>query len=91
MLRPLRQSESQLCSLIWENEDFPDYGRLVLTAYAAARIPASPELVEHAPALISSMLTAGLDRDAAAWSQTVEPGSDAWALIAVGTQRRWSN
>ncbi|NNE49331.1 MAG: hypothetical protein HKP43_02035 [Altererythrobacter sp.] len=69
---------------IWENEDFPDYGRLVLTAYAAARIPATPDLVEHAPILISSMLTAGLDRDAAAWSQTVQQGSDAWALIAVG-------
>nr|WP_298895968.1 hypothetical protein [uncultured Altererythrobacter sp.] len=69
---------------IWENEDFPDYGRLVLTAYAAARIPATPDLVEHAPILISSMLTAGLDRDAVAWSQTVQQGSDAWALIAVG-------
>lgn len=69
---------------VWGNEDSPDYGRLVLTAYAAARIPASPDLAEHAPALIASMLTAGLDRDAAAWSEAVEKGSDAWALIAVG-------
>jgi len=69
---------------VWGNEDSPDYGRLVLTAYAAARIPASPDLAEHAPALIASMLTAGLDRDAAAWSEVVEQGSDAWALIAVG-------
>ena len=69
---------------VWGNEDSPDYGRLVLTAYAAARIPASPDLAEHAPALIASMLTAGLDRDAAAWSEAVEQGSDAWALIAVG-------
>ncbi len=69
---------------VWGNEDSPDYGRLVLTAYAAARIPASPDLAEHAPALIASMLTAGLDRDAAAWSEAVAQGSDAWALIAVG-------
>lgn len=69
---------------VWGNGDSLDYGRLVLTAYAAARIPASPDLAEHAPALIASMLTAGLDRDAAAWSEDVEQGSDAWALIAVG-------
>ena len=69
---------------VWGNGDSLDYGRLVLTAYAAARIPASPDLAEHAPALIASMLTAGLDRDAAAWSEAVAQGSDAWALIAVG-------
>lgn len=75
---------------IWGDQDSSDYGRYVLTAFAAARIPASTALVEEAPALISSMLTAGLDRDAAAWSQIVEPGSDSWAIIAVaqaGDQR----
>jgi|GEM_PF-6928853 len=56
-----------------------------MTAYAAARVPASAELAEDAAPLIASMLSAGLDRDAAAWSQVVEVGSDAWAMIALGT------
>lgn len=62
-----------------------DYGRLVMTAYAAARLPASEELAENAGPLIASMLTAGLDKDAAAWSGVVETGSDAWAMIVLGT------
>ncbi len=68
-----------------ESED-ADYGRYVMTAYAAARIPASEELADDAAPLIRSMLAAGLDKDAAAWSSFVEPGSDAWAMIALGTE-----
>lgn len=67
-----------------ENAETGDYGRYVMTAYAAARVPASAELAEDAAPLIASMLSAGLDRDAAAWSQFVENGSEAWALIALG-------
>lgn len=55
----------------------------ILTAYAAARIPANAALAEAADDLIASMLTAGLDRDAATWRSVVEPGSLGWALIAL--------
>ncbi|MBO6945782.1 hypothetical protein [Altererythrobacter sp.] len=71
---------------IWENEDSPDYGRYVMTAFAAARVPASPDLADQAPALLASMLAAGLDRDAATWAQIVEPGSAGWALVALARQ-----
>ncbi len=55
----------------------------VLTAYAAARVPASEDLSDKAGVLIASMLTAGLDRDAAAWKPVVEEGSLGWALLAL--------
>ena len=55
----------------------------MLTAFAAARIPAGAERADDAGELIASMLTAGLDRDAAAWAGVVEPGSLGWALIAL--------
>lgn len=68
---------------IWGGEQASEYARYVLTAYAAARIPPSAEFADAAPALLASMLTAGLDRDAAAWRDAVEPGSAAWALVAL--------
>lgn len=68
---------------IWGGEVASDYGRYVLTAYAAARVPASEDFAGFAPALLASMLAAGLDRDAAAWARVVEPGSAAWALVAL--------
>lgn len=68
---------------IWGGDRAQDYGRYVLTAYAAARIPPSSDLAGSSAPLIASMLTAGLDRDASAWSGAVETGSEAWALIAL--------
>lgn len=59
------------------------HGARVLTAYAAARIPAAAAHAEAAGALIAAMLTAGLDRDALAWRNVVEEGSLGWALIAL--------
>lgn len=73
---------------IWGGARASDYGRYVLTAYAAARIPANSELSGEAPMLLASMLTAGLDRDADAWSAAVEPGSEAWALVALSRPGR---
>jgi hypothetical protein len=55
----------------------------VLTAYAAARIVPAVENADDAGDLIASMLTAGLDRDAAAWGAVVESGSMGWALISL--------
>lgn len=59
------------------------YGARVLTAYAAARVPPSAENADAAGELIAAMLTAGLDRNAGRWTNVVEEGSLAWALIAL--------
>jgi hypothetical protein len=70
---------------LWGNADDPDraYSRLVLTAYAAARMVPSPDLAGDAGGLIASMLTAGLDANAARWSGVVAVGSEPWGLIAL--------
>ena len=59
------------------------YGRKVLTAYAAARLPVSADLEDDAADIIASMLTAGLDRNAMRWANVVGAGSPAWGLLAV--------
>ncbi|WP_086735724.1 hypothetical protein [Erythrobacter colymbi] len=59
------------------------YGARVLTAYAAARIPASEAHADAAGDLIAAMLAAGLDRNAGRWSNLVEEGSLGWALITL--------
>lgn len=65
---------------LWEGDN---YGRRVLTAYAAARMPVDAALADDAGDLIASMLAAGLDRNAARWASVVEEGSLGWALIAL--------
>lgn len=68
--------------------DGSDYGRQVLTAYAAARLPVSDDLLAEAPRIIASMLAAGLDRNAIRWSSAVREGSEAWALLALAQPQR---
>ncbi len=68
---------------IWGGSTANEYGRYVLTAYAAARIPADEAFAKDADALIASMLTAGLDRDAMAWRNAVDPGSAAWGQLVL--------
>jgi hypothetical protein len=68
------------------------YADRILTARAAARITPASDETSDASALIASMLTAGLDTQAARWSQTVagmraSSGDEAWALLAVGSPR----
>lgn len=75
---------------LWGNTATPDYARMVLTAYAAARVPASDDLADEAGPLIASMLAAGLDRDALAWSNIVPEGSEGWALLALAQPTRSS-
>jgi hypothetical protein len=58
------------------------YDRLVLTARAAVQLPLSTKVDSYRD-LIASMLTAGLDRAAARWRDTVPRGSDAWAMILL--------
>ena len=57
--------------------------RQVLTAYAAARIEPAAGYDEDAAMLLASMLSAGLDRNAARWAGTVAVGSHAWGIIAA--------
>ncbi len=68
---------------IWAGGSDYSYGRMVLTAYAAARIPANGDFANDAASLIGSMLAAGLDRDAMLWAGEVDAGSEAWALLAL--------
>jgi hypothetical protein len=63
------------------------YGARVLTAYAAARIPADAAQADAAGDLIAAMLAAGLDRDALAWRGVVDEGSLGWALIVLSAPR----
>jgi hypothetical protein len=59
----------------------------VLTAYSAARLPASSGLSADAGPLIAAMLAAGLDANALRWAGLVEEGSEGWALLAVADPR----
>ncbi len=67
-----------------------DFGPMVLTAYAAARIPPNEEMADDAPALIASMLAAGLDRNAMRWAGVVPEGSAGWGLLALAQPQRSS-
>ncbi|MBS0483560.1 MAG: hypothetical protein JSR96_15750 [Proteobacteria bacterium] len=70
---------------LWDGGGDPQgrYSRLVLTAYAAARMPPSNDFSNDAPDLITSMLAAGLDRNALRWAPQAGKGSLAWALLAL--------
>lgn len=72
---------------VWGNGQ-PDYARLVLTSYAAARFPANDAFAEDAGMLIASMLAAGLDRDALQWGAMVAEGSEGWAQLALVQPQR---
>lgn len=63
------------------------YGARVMTAYAAARIPANEAHAGVAGDLIAAMLAAGLDANAARWAGVVEESSLGWALIALAAPR----
>ncbi len=65
-----------------------DYGRVVLTAYAAARLPVTDALVDDAGPIVGSMLAAGLDRNAMRWGAAVPEGGLAWALLALAQPDR---
>ena len=69
-----------------------DYAGYVAMARAAARLPVSSEAGDDIVPLLASMLSAGLDRNAVAWSSVVEQTTgeareDAWALLALGSPR----
>lgn len=72
---------------LWNGASGPEQrcSRQVLTAYAAARLPVNGDLATAAPDLIASMLSAGLDRNAARWAGVVDSGSQGWALLALSS------
>ncbi|WP_370188758.1 hypothetical protein [Qipengyuania sp.] len=73
---------------IWAGGGDYAYGRMVLTAYAAARMPADEAYADDAAGLIASMLAAGLDRDAMRWAGVVDDGSEAAMLLALAAPTR---
>ncbi len=78
---------------LWDRSDsiLASYSAKILTARAAAQIPASAELSDESFDLLASMLSAGYDRNAARWTNIVPEGSDAWALLAVGNPNASAN
>jgi hypothetical protein len=79
---------------LWSEATTPNerYARSILTAVAASRIVPSTRWATEADDLIASMLSAGLDRQAARWSSVVEEldgsGADrAWAMLALASER----
>jgi hypothetical protein len=73
---------------LWGNGAQPRYGRQVLTAHAAARLPVNDSLSDDAEGLVTSILAAGLDRNALRWGKVVQEGSRAWALLALAQPDR---
>lgn len=71
---------------LWNSRDseIARYSMQTLTARAAARIMPSALSSEDIDGLIASMMTAGLDTQALAWSEYTDVGSTAWAQIMVG-------
>ncbi|HYJ84127.1 MAG TPA: hypothetical protein VEW26_14940 [Allosphingosinicella sp.] len=76
---------------LWsEGED--RYGRFVLTAAAAARIPVSADRGNRTDDLLGAMMSGGYDRYAARWGPVADgldgdDGQRAWSILAVGAPR----
>lgn len=65
-----------------------DYARLVLTAYAAARLEPSEDFADNAGPLLAAMLSAGFERDALRWAGVVPQGSAGWAQLVFASPNR---
>ena len=72
---------------LWGSAARIPYGRLILTARAAARLPVIDD-GEEGDRLVASMLSAGLDRSAARWLGSVKQGGDGWAMITLADPDR---
>jgi hypothetical protein len=79
--------EARLAAMkqLWDGAPDPlqRYSRQVLTAYSAARMPASASFAADSAPLIAAMLAAGLDANALRWQDAVKKGSEGWALLAL--------
>jgi hypothetical protein len=76
---------------LWDEDKADRYGRLILTAGAAAAVSASSDQAERAGDLVASMISAGFDRQAARWGTIVDgrggDGNRAWSILAVAAPR----
>ncbi len=75
---------------LWGDGTDPEraFSGLVLTSYASARLSPSNDLSDSASALIASMLTAGLDRNALKWAPFLSVGSEGWGLVVLANPAR---
>jgi hypothetical protein len=64
------------------------YSRLVLTAYAAARMPVEDAFADQSADLVAAMLAAGLDGNALRWGAQADVGSLTWAQLALAAPNR---
>lgn len=75
---------------LWSEAEGPHrrHAQSILTAAAASRIPPSEAYQTDAANLVASMLSAGMDKQAARWAEIASAsdasGDLAWALLAVG-------
>ncbi len=75
---------------LWKpsQDPFQPYARQILTARASAMIPTDVAVgAGDADALVASMMSAGLDLQAARWADKVADGSLGWGMLAVGAPR----
>lgn len=77
---------------LWEDKNAGggSYGRLVMTARAAARLrPGDAD--GEADRMVAAILSAGLDRNARRWTAAAPVGGDAWAMLALSDpmKRTW--
>lgn len=72
---------------LWDTADGKrrEHAMLVLTARAAAAVAPNSNLEGESDYLIRSMMTAGFDSSAAAWTDIVSEGSLGWGLLVVGS------
>jgi hypothetical protein len=89
-IAPAEDDRLDAIRTLWGDGDDPDraYAGLVLTSHASARILPAENLADSAAPLISSMLTAGLDRNAIKWARFCPVGSEAWGLLVLANPGR---
>ena len=89
---PLPADRMAAIRALWDGSSDAEsrYSRLVLTAYAAARLPVSGDFGKDAPDLVAAMLAAGLDQNALRWAPQLDAGSLAWGQLAVAAPARGS-
>ena len=89
---PLPADRMAAIRALWDGSSDAEsrYSRLVLTAYAAARLPVSGDFSKDAPDLVAAMLAAGLDQNALRWAPQLDAGSLAWGQLAVAAPARGS-
>lgn len=74
---------------IWGGAEQPAarYARAVLTARAAARVPADADRAGDADRIVGALLAGGLDTTAMRWASVVPADGNAWAMLALADPR----